>query len=79
MANFTPIFTNQAFDPEQVKTMSDAYDLIIRTFPLDEHEAVALAVLAAGRTGATGLDALCDMALSQLSADEPRPHVEQRV
>lgn len=78
MATLNPIFTHQSFDPDQVKAMSDAYDLIIKTFPMDEHEEVALAVLAAGRTGATDLDALCDMALSQLSVDERRPHVKQR-
>jgi len=70
VSNYTPIFNHQPFDPEQVKTMSDVYDLVVRTFPADSHEAVALAVLAAGSTGEKDRDELYDLALKDLSTQE---------
>ena len=78
MTNFTPIFAHQSFNPEQVKTMSDVYDLVIKNFPADDHEYVALAVLAAARTGEKDRDRLCDLVLLHLSADEPKYDMKRK-
>jgi hypothetical protein len=78
VANFTPFINHQSFDSEQVKAMGDIYDLITKTFPKDDHEAVALAVLAAVRTGEKDRDELCNLALLHLSSDEPKYESEQQ-
>ena len=69
MSNIVSIF-NTAFEPEQVKAMGTAYDVITATFPADDHEAVALEILSAAATGEKDPEKLCDLALQALSAEE---------
>lgn len=72
--NIRLLFQNQAFQPEVVKAMGEAYDLASEITPDGvDPEMLARAIITAARTGELDPMRLCDAALYHLRHMRERP------